>query len=152
MSKTLNMSTGTRTMENITIKHYYGDTLCDGATVARKHRLYVTNWWMFQEYKKAMSAINPTKNKDKLISIAYLAGVPVACSLTDSRPLTQLFVRKALRRQGIGSKLFDEHWKWWTENVQTYYKYFQPTVYIGVDGSEKFWQYMGMEVVSNMVD
>ena len=55
-------------MENITIKHYYGDTLCDGATVARKHRLYVTNRWMFQEYKKAMSAINPTKNKGKLVS------------------------------------------------------------------------------------
>ena len=133
-------------MENIVIKHYHGTTLREGATIARKARLYSTNRWMFQEYKKAMSTINPTKNKDKLVSIAYLAGVPVACSLTDSRPLTQLFVRKALRRQGIGSKLFDEHWKWWTRNVRTDYKYFQPTVYTGVDGSEKFWQYMGMEV------
>ena len=111
------MFVGNDVLDNVSIQHYYGDTLCEGATVARKHRLYVTNWRMFQEYKKAMSAINPTKNKDKLVSIAYLAGVPVACALTDSRPLTQLFVRKALRRQGIGSKLFDEHWKWWTRDV-----------------------------------
>ena len=140
------MSIGNDVLDNVSIQHYYGDTLCEGATLARKHRLYVTNWLMFKEYKKAMSTINPTKNKDKVISIAYLAGVPVACAFTDSRPLTQLFVRKALRRQGIGSKLFDEHWKWWTRNVRKDYKYFQPTVYAGVDGSEKFWQYLGMEV------
>ena len=114
--------------------------------MARKHRLYVTNWLMFKEYKKAISTINPTKNKDKVVSIAYLAGTPVACAFTDSRPLTQLFVRKSLRRQGIGSKLFDEHWNWYTRNVRTDDKYFQPTVYAGVDGSEKFWQYIGMEV------
>ncbi len=33
-------------------------------------------------------------------------------------------------------------------DVWTDYKYFQPTEYTGVDGSEKFWQYMGMEVAS----
>ena len=110
------------------------------------HAKHPENEGAVTEYKKAMSTINPTKNKDKVISITYLAGIPVACAFTDSRPLTQLFVRKALRRQGIGSKLFGEHWKWWTRNVRTDYKYFQPTVYAGVDGSEKFWQYMGVEV------
>ena len=108
------MSTGNDVLDNVSIQHYYGDKLCEGATLARKHRLYVTNWLMFKEHKKAMSTINPAKNKDKVISIAYLAGTPVACAFTDSRPLTQLFVRKALRRQGIGSKLFDEHGKWYT--------------------------------------
>ena len=132
--------------DNVSIQHYYGDTLCEWATVARKHRLYVTNWLMFKKYKKAMSTVDQTKNKDEVISIAHLAGVPVACALTDSRPLTQVFVRKALRRQGIGSKLFNEHWEWWTRNVRTDYKYFKPTVYIGIDGSEKFWQYIGMKV------
>ena len=33
-------------------------------------------------------------------------------------------------------------------DVQTYYKYFQPTVGICVDGSEEFWQYMCIEVGS----
>ena len=68
------MSTGNDVLDNVIIQHYYGDTLCEGATVARKHRLYVTNWWMFKEYKKAMSTINPTKNKGKVVSIAYTVG------------------------------------------------------------------------------
>ena len=33
-------------------------------------------------------------------------------------------------------------------DVQKYYKHFQPTAYIDVDVSEKFWQYMEIEVGS----
>ena len=39
-------------------------------------------------------------------------------TVQNKEDVKQLFVRKTLRRQGIGSKLFDEHWKWWTENVR----------------------------------
>ncbi len=137
-------------LEQVQIEHFHRNSLTEGAKIARKNRLYVPGWCIIDELRGIERAGEEgALSSSTMISIAYVGGKPVAACLlfVECDNVTcYMFVRNRLRRQGIGSKLFNEHWEWWTRNVRTDYKYFQPTVYTGVDGSEKFWQYMGIEV------
>ena len=147
------MSIGTRTMENIAIKHYHGPTLSEGATIARKARLYVSGWNVLRlEYRLAELYPYSERSSQTVITVAYSGDSAIASVTTYPYGVQRhqlaanpnIYVQKRYRRKGVGTMLFKEHWE--------FYKSIHPEVgdqmkvYRGVDGSEKFWQYMGMEV------
>ncbi len=83
-----------------------------------------------------------------IISIAYVGGKPVAACLlfVECNDITcYMFVRKRLRRQRIGTMLYKaatEQYSFlfhgWGSATQ------EVAVYTGVDGSDKFWQSVGL--------
>ena len=138
-------------LEQLQIEHFHRSSLTEGAKIARKNRLYAPGWCMIDELRGIERAGEEgALSSSTVISIAYVGGKPVAACLlfVECDDITcYMFVRKRLRRQRIGTLLY----KAATEQYSFLFHGCGSTtqeiaVYTGVDGSEKFWQYMGMEV------
>lgn len=113
------------------IKVYKEGDAAVGAGIALKNRLYVPKaHWNLNKY---LNAIKRGQRKNGVsVSIAFdddNRAVGVAIQMGDGE--TQSFVRKDMRRQGIGTKLVDPLRKdgWWAG--------------VGVDGSMNFWKNVG---------
>lgn len=71
------------------------------ASLALKHRLYVSGWQLSHQLKAARDY--PTEYE---IKVEYVKGVPVGvCLLDKCDGSISIFVKKAFRRKGIGRKL-----------------------------------------------
>lgn len=84
---------------DVTVQVYEGTNVFLGAQIARKARLYVPrkNWTMLKGYKNITTS--------DVISIAFIDGVAVGSCIQFGNGSIHCFVRKSLRRRGIGSKL-----------------------------------------------
>jgi len=84
---------------DVTVQVYEGTNVFLGAQIARKARLYVPRkyWSMLEGYKNI--------NTSDVISIAFIDGVAVGSCIQFGNGSIHCFVRKSLRRHGIGSKL-----------------------------------------------
>ena len=136
-------------LEQLQIEHFHRSSLTEGAKIARKNRLYVPGWLMIDEFRAIERAGDDNALlSSTMISIAYVGGKPVAACLlfVECDDITcYMFVRNRLRRQRIGTMLYKaateqysflfHGWDSATQDV---------AVYKGVDGSEKFWQTVGL--------
>ena len=138
-------------LEQLQIEHFHRSSLTEGAKIARKNRLYVPGWCMIDELRGIERAGEDNAlSSSTMISIAYVGGKPVAACLLFveyDNVTCYMFVRKRLRRQRIGTMLYKaatEQYSFlfhgWGSATQ------EVAVYTGVDKSDKFWQYMGIEV------
>ena len=136
-------------LEQLQIEYFHRSSLTEGAQIARKNRLYSPGWCMIDELRAIEHAGEEgALSSSTMISIAYVGGKPVAACLlfVECDNVTcYMFVRKRLRRQRIGTMLFKaatEQYSFlfngWGSATQ------EIAVYTGVDGSDKFWQYMGL--------
>ena len=136
-------------LEQLQIEHFHRSSLKEGAKIARKNRLYIPGWLMIDKFR----AIERAGEDNALlssttISIAYVGGKPVAACLlfVEHDNITcYMFVRKALRRQRIGTMLYKAAteqyfflFHGWASATQ------EVAVYTGVDKSDKFWQSVGL--------
>ena len=140
-------------LEQLQIEHFHGSSLTEGAKIARKNRLYVSGWCMIDELRAIERAgDNNALSSSTMISIAYVGGKPVAACLlfVECDNVTcYMFVRKRLRRQRIGTLLYKaatEQYSFLFHGCGSATQ--EIAVYTGVDGSENFWQSVGMEVGS----
>ena len=145
-------------LEQLQIEHFYRSSLTEGAKIARKNRLYVPGWCMIDELRGIERAGEEgALSSSTVISIAYVGGKPVAACLlfVECDYITcYVFVRKRLRRQRIGTMLYKAATKQYfflfhgsgmrqigaASDSSTQ----EVVVYTGVDGSEKFWQSVGL--------
>ena len=138
-------------LEQLQIEHFRRSSLTEGAKIARNNRLYVPGWLMIEEFRAIERAGDDNALlSSTMISIAYIGGKPVAACLlfVECDNVTcYMFVRKRLRRQRIGTMLYKaatEQYPFLFNGCGSATQ--EIAVYTGIDGSEKFWQYMGFEV------
>lgn len=116
------------------IKVYRGKKAVGAAGIALQNRLFVPkDGWSLNRYLNRIKKYeNPEEYRGVAVSLAFDdSDKPVGVAIQMKDGETQTFVRKSLRRQGIGSKLVDplRTDKWWCGT--------------GVDGSREFWKNVG---------
>lgn len=124
----------------ITYLLYEDFSVREAAEIVMKNRLFVPGWLMHGLMKRVRDSPNSWFDSSR-IAIAYDKGTPIGVGfyyqqLFASNPRVQSFVRKRYRRQGIGSALVNKVKK---DEV--------PFAYHGVDGSDKFWNSVGVCVI-----
>lgn len=111
--------------------------------------------WNVQRLEYRFAELDPRSLRcsKKVITVAYSGDSPIAAVVTRRTVMVtgispwafpNIYVQKKYRRKGIGTMLFNEHWKFYKSlhpNVED-----QPKVYNGIDGSEKFWHSVGLVV------
>ena len=110
----------------IEITVYSGDTAQEGIKEIISNRLYVPGWSL------RGCVLAEDYYEKKIIGIAYVGGVAVGtCTCLyrnkNSAPFVQVFVRKSLRKRGIGHKLLRE------TVGKEHFKYVE-----GLEGTEQF--------------
>lgn len=89
------------------LKIFMGNRLKDGASIGMKHRLYVPHWLLMDLLKSIRGGHVTSCN---LIIIAYCNDIPIGlCASVDGRIM--IFVRKSMRRKGIGTSLYEQAMK-----------------------------------------
>lgn len=74
--------------------------------LARRHRLFVPGWVLSEAYRARVEYPEYTIVANDRFALASKDGTPVGAALYEIGPnAVMLFVRKALRGQGIGSRL-----------------------------------------------
>lgn len=112
------------------IQLFEGKDCVTAASIALKHRLFVSGWLL----SGAMKCIRKGHNiEDARMAIAYDSDIPVGVSLYDrTTGLIQVFVRKSYRRRGIGRKLVENFKKFEVYGIR------------GIDGSSHFFRNVGV--------
>lgn len=74
--------------------------------LARRHRLFVPGWVLSEAYRARIEYPEYTIVANDRFALASKNGTPVGAALYEIGPnAVMLFVRKALRGQGIGSRM-----------------------------------------------
>lgn len=81
------------------VKVYEGKSLSEGATLALKHRLYVSGWCLSGELRY----LRDNEHTDAEIAIGFLDGEPVSVIMRQYSKV-QAFCRKAVRKKGYSTK------------------------------------------------
>ena len=136
-------------LEQLQIEYFYKSSLTEGAKIARDNKLYVPGWCMIDELRAIERAGDDNALlSSTMISIAYVGGKPVAACLLFVKfdyIACYVFVRKRLRRQLIGTMLYKaatEQYSFLFHGLGSATQ--EVAVYTGVDGSDKFWQSVGL--------
>ena len=81
----------------------------EGAKLALRHRLFVNGWELGRYLRKLKVGDKDELLRVKLFLVAFREGVPVGCAIVRDGELSRMFVvfvRKAYRRRGIGTRLY----------------------------------------------
>ena len=87
------------------IRLFEGKDCVTAASIALKHRLFVSGWRLSGDLKYIKRCHNI---EDARMAIAYDSDTPVGvCLYNQNTGLIQVFVRKSYRRRGIGRSLVE---------------------------------------------
>lgn len=88
-------------MSSVLYKIYSGERTKIGADLALKNRLYVSGWELSRTLQDFRNG-----HERGIVILAFKADKPIAVLTGEELGFVMLFVRKAERRQGIGTQLF----------------------------------------------
>jgi GNAT superfamily N-acetyltransferase len=97
--------------------------------IALYARLFVNGWAL----NKIMHTILRGGHRGSIVALAWLDETPIGVSISTTNGVLQVFVRKAHRRKGIGSKLVNA------------VKRDKDIADEGIKGSGAFWDSVGVE-------
>lgn len=110
-----------------------GKTNQEKAQIALSNRLFVNQWSLHDDLRDIHEGCQSNYN----VEIYYCDQKPVGVIVFNDQEFIGIFVKKAYRRLGIGSKM--------VQFAQTKQKNIQEAFW-GVYGSEHFWTSVGFEV------